>query len=212
MRVSSLLLSRLPVSSPASLCVARFVWNQIPPPCRGRPAVVACPGCVAPANLCVSNAWLALSSCRGLLLSLLLTHTTYFTHVRPPPSGMPALGIDDAAEAVEDPRAWQAGLMRQRRLEGGAGPWQRRVQSTAPLMAFHGGPVMHGTVSVNLISYGITDNATQTLIRHFVMNWGTSPYMAINGPYSDSYGPGATSATFGSWVQYDGGSFLSAHN
>ena len=78
-------------------------------------------------------------------------------------------------------------------------------------MAYHGGPVMHGTFNVYYVWYGNwSSNTAGSILTDLASNIGGSPYYNINTTYNDEIGPVSTSVKFAGAVNdnYSHGSKL----
>jgi len=87
-------------------------------------------------------------------------------------------------------------------IERAAGPVGDAVV-TGNGINYHGGPVMKGTPNIYLIWYGNWNStgsntaATRSLVEHFVMTLGNTPYELINSTYGDNAGNVSGNLAFG---------------
>ena len=72
------------------------------------------------------------------------------------------------------------------------------AKKPAAPIAYHGGPVIHGTFDVYYVWYGNwSSNTAGTILTELASNIGGSPYYNINTTYTDEIGPVENKVAFG---------------
>src|SRR6185369_3141025 len=88
---------------------------------------------------------------------------------------------------------------------------QRTAPNLKSPMIYHGGRVIAGAANVYLIWYGCwTSNCgnngsadTRTVLEHFALNIGSTPYFVINTGYPNDYGQTPSGAVLFGGIAYD---------